>query len=276
MELTDFLYRVHGKHYFPNGSISEVIQGPFKYEWMMEFIEEFVDHHNLNDLQIEINDSKYTYLGNYRLNENGSQLKLSLSDNPIIPVGLFKFLTIDTPNIRKKLCLMEMKKYQYEIIGLDNIHSGLSYIQMFNVINTMVDKNNFGKIRINIYNPTTQTNHLKGYIGRYKFNNEGSKLVPDLIESAIFQLSIFYSEIDTKQVYDKLQSQMKDSYSQYIIIYNDRVVKGSLNDIREFLKSISATEISKVTICDLDDNTVYKPTDILESFKSNNGKNLIY
>lgn len=276
MEFPDYFFRVHTKYYYQDGTINKVLVGPFDYTQMIKYIKDTTDDHNMKDLRVECNDSKFTYLGSYYLNENGSQLKLSLADNPIIPVGLFKFLTIETPFIKMKLQFIELSRYRYEIIGLDNIYSGLEYHQMFNTLDYIINKNNFSNVRVNIYNPKTISNNLKGYIGRYRFNNDGSKLIPDLIDSAIFQLSILNTVLDTKQIYDKLQNQKNNEKCKYIIIHDNRVVKGSFDDMREFLKSIPLSEVNQVTICDIDDNTVYKMTDILSSFKTNDGKKLIY
>jgi len=194
MELTDFLLRIHGKHYFPNGDIRKVVQGPFKYDRLMEFLEGFIDHNNLKDLKVECNNSDYSYLCTYKFNENGSQLKMSLADNPIIPVGLFKFLTIETPNVKQKLQNIELNNYSYIIRDLTTVKPDVdvawSYTSMLNNLNRIVDKDNFKKIRITVRNPKMYTNHLCGYIGKFKFNQDGSKLIPDL-DTAIFQLSLF-------------------------------------------------------------------------------------
>ncbi|ARF12277.1 hypothetical protein Klosneuvirus_4_92 [Klosneuvirus KNV1] len=287
MELTDFLFRIHGKHYFPNGDISKVVQGPFKYDRLMEFLEGFIDHNNLKDLKVECNNSDYSYLGTYKFNENGSQLKMSLADNPVIPVGLFKFLTIETPNVKQKLQNIELNKYSYIIRDLTTVKPDVdvawSYTSMLNNLNRIVDKNNIEKIKITVRDPKMYTNHLYGYIGKFKFNQDGSKLIPDL-DTAIFQLSLFKTEINTKQIYEKLNHIVDDKkvvcnsvdliVPRYIILNNTSARRSTLKDIKKYMETIPISEVKQVNICDLEEMTVYKFSLENMDFKSNNGKSL--
>jgi len=291
MNQSDFLYRIFGNH-LEHGSITNVVQGMFKYNSMMNFLEELTSFDNFKTIFVEIceiNDKNYKRIGEYKFNDNGSQLKLNLSNSSAIPAGLFKFQTIDTPTIHQKICLHKFKHYFFDVFVNSNpVTTNMSYTRMLELLNVLVDKENFDKIRISVFNlENIIKNHGTSYAGKLKFNQDGSKLVPDLTNTGIFQLCIMKTEINTPEIYKKLHDQYNQDVkmenngvntksNKYLFIYNNCSISGTLDDMAKELKYIPTYEIEKVIICDLNDNTVYKISDILSAFKTKDGKKLSF